>query len=108
MLATIPRYLKHTMGTGTYNWSGGKAPVCVLTFVSVRKPAHAMKPGDIKDDGAGNWLFACPKCGLVGYLDHTVTILLDRISISPSIECPNPECGFHEVVSGWELRKNFR
>lgn len=80
----------------------------VLTLVSMRVPSHDMKPGDIKNDGAGNWILSCPKCGLVAYLEHDVQMLIDRISISPSVECPNPDCGFHDVVSGWELRKGYK
>jgi hypothetical protein len=67
-----------------------------------------MKPGDIKDDGAGHWLLACPKCGLVALLDHQVQTTHDQISISPSIECPNPTCGYHEVITGWELRRAYK
>jgi hypothetical protein len=92
-----------------YNFYGGRGVLTrVLTLVSLRTPAHAMKPGDIKDDAAGHWLMACPKCGLVSYLAHTVMTTHDQISISPSIECPNPNCDFLEVITGWTLRRAYK
>lgn len=43
----------------------------------------------------------CPDCGLQGSLEmHTIH---DDGRVSPSIDCPDPDCGFHEWVQleGW-------
>lgn len=106
-MMTYPKYGSHLLKVA-YNTYGGKLVTRVLTLVSVRTPAHAMKPGDLKDTGAGSWLLACPKCGFVAYLDHTIEMTHDQISISPSVECINPGCEFHEVISAWELRKAWK
>lgn len=38
----------------------------------------------------------CPKCGLNGTLeDHKIS---ETGEVSPSLECPNPKCDFHDHV----------
>lgn len=46
-------------------------------------------------------LFSCPKCGDTGLLDHAVA---SDGSVTPSVQCTKPGCGFHENIrlSGWD------
>lgn len=108
MIDTMRKYGSHVMDTYNMAPSPGMSKIpLVITLVSIRKPTSDLKKGEIKIV-AGQYVLACPKCGLIAYLDHNVAIELDRISISPSVECPNPNCGFHEVITGWELRKGYK
>src|SRR5258706_8851479 len=106
-MITYPKFGSHLLRVA-YNTYGGKLVTRVITLVSLRVPSNAMKPGDMRDTGRGEFILACPKCGLVAYLDHKVEMTHDQISISPSVECPNPDCGFHEVISALELRKGWK
>jgi hypothetical protein len=106
--ATLLRHRSRLI-TLAYDFYGGRGILKrVITLVSLRTPAHAMKAGDLKDTGTGEWIFACPRCGFVAYLDHKVQTTHDQISISPSIECINPTCDFHDVITGWELRRAYK
>jgi hypothetical protein len=96
--AVIPVYGHHVLDN--YQWATSPTKVKYIRLVR-HLPAN---PGELYDDRKGEWVLSCPNCGRVGYLDHTVTILGDAITITPSIECPY-DCGFHEVVTGWELRR---
>lgn len=104
MIEKLDKYGSHVINA--YNWASGVKVSEIITLVSVRKPTGELKKGELKII-AGQYVLACPRCGLVAYLDHNVEIMLDRISISPSVECPSA-CGFHEVISGWELRKGYK
>lgn len=57
-------------------------------------------------DKNGEWILGCPNCGKGQWLDHDVVILMDRITINPSVWC-GYDCGFHEVITGWEYRKGI-
>lgn len=39
--------------------------------------------------------FTCPRCGLLGVLDHEVA---DDGVVSPSVVCANPDCDFHDQI----------
>lgn len=108
MIDTMQKYSSHIINTWNREEDRRMKDVPkVITLVSVRIPTGELKAGELKDIGE-HYILACPKCGLIAYLDHTVEMLIDRISISPSVECPNPDCGFHEVITGWELRHAYK
>jgi len=47
----------------------------------------------------GGWLHGCCKCGVVGGLDHTITVdEHGRPTIHPSIRCGAPGCDAHYWV----------
>lgn len=108
MIETMQKYGSHVINAwNRAEETGMKRIPHILTLTSVRKPTADLQRGEIKDTGE-KYVMGCPKCGLIAYLDHTVEMLIDRISISPSVECPNPNCGFHEIITGWELRKGYK
>lgn len=89
----------HIRSLDGYNRAG----TSLMKYLTLCSVAPTL-PGDLYDDGQGGWILMCPKCGQEGILDHTVSILGDSISIIPSVEC-GYDCGFHEVITGWELRR---
>lgn len=102
MLAN-PVYKKHMVNV--FNWhERRKVPLNLIRMVALDTPLKDMKKGEMKDDREGSWWLACPGCGRPQVLDHNVTILEDRITIVPSVEC-GYDCGFHEVITGWEFRR---
>lgn len=46
-------------------------------------------------------LFCCPKCNQTGLLNHEIA---DDGTVTPSVQCPETGCGFHEMIKlvGWE------
>lgn len=71
-----------------------------MNRVSFKPAKRAAKPCTWTPilDGRGNRVSAsliCPKGHYATLQDHT--ILVDG-AVMPSVECPEPGCGFHELV----------
>lgn len=56
----------------------------------------------VKRDGQRTVRFTCPGCGFDALLVDTHEIAPDGI-VTPSLDCPNNGCGFHDNVRlvGW-------
>ncbi len=48
-----------------------------------------------RSDEFGVWV-TCPGCGSTGRLDHIVE---SNGEVNPSIDCPDPRCDFHAMVT---------
>lgn len=52
-------------------------------------------------DGKFTARLRCPDCGCLGLLDHEID---SAGAVSPSVECDQPDCKYHEnrvVLLGW-------
>lgn len=62
-----------------------------------------IKAGELFGSHVTFWLLACPACSTVAELNHTLMLLDDLVTMSPSLICPT--CGWHDIIQGWELRR---
>ena len=65
-------------------------------MVECKKDAE-LQPGtwNLWVTGKRRVLFACPLCGDVGLLNHEIA---DDGIVTPSVQCPNIACTFHEMI----------
>jgi hypothetical protein len=76
----------------------------VIGYVFTRAAPGPSKPGTwrpLKDGTRLSASISCPRCGALGtLLDHEIH---DKGIVTPSIVCPDDECGFHEMakLEGW-------
>ena len=54
----------------------------------------------LRHKGRVSATFVCPECGEYGMLNHEIS---EDGDVWPSVQCPNPQCAFHEYISlaGW-------
>lgn len=70
----------------------------------VRASTAWPKPGEyiqVLYEGKPTARIGCPGCGQSGILDHEIA---DDGTVTPSIQCPGDDCGYHEtgcVLTGW-------
>lgn len=85
------------------NWQRARAKEPRTKIITlVRLPPKGY--GQLFGSHTTYWLLSCPACGAVSELSHSVTLLQDAITITPSIECP--KCGFHETIMAWQLKRS--
>ena len=56
---------------------------------------NELKPGEMQAWGK-RWYLACPRCGMALVLNHKVSIVNDKATISPSVG--HLTCGLHVFV----------